>query len=124
MPASTAHFSHDNRAGVDTKPHGKLNPILGLQACVQRSHGLDNPQSCAHGPVRVVFVGSGVAKVNQKPITQILRYVAVKVLNHVCGRFLVGPHNLAKVFGIKPGGQFGRSNQIAKHHGQLTPFSV
>ncbi len=124
MPASTAHFSHDDRAGVDAKAHGKLDAILGLQAAIQRPHGLHNPQSCAHGPVRIVFVGSGVAKVNEKPITEILRYVAVKALNNVSGRFLVGAHDLAKVFGIEPGGQVGRSNQIAKHHGQLTPFRL
>jgi hypothetical protein len=122
MPASTAHFSHYDRAGVDAKPHGKLDVILGLQAGIQRPHGLDNPQSCAHGPVRIVFVGLGVAKVNEKPITEILRYMAVKVLDDVSGRFLISAHHFSKVFGIKLAGQVGRSNQIAKHHGQLTPF--
>jgi hypothetical protein len=124
MPPSTAHFSHYDRSGVNAKPNGKLNAILGLQAGVQLPHGLDNPQTCLHCPVRIVFVCLGIAKVNQKPVTEILCYVAVKALNYICCLFLVGPHNLAKVFGVESGGQFGRSNQIAKHHGQLTPFGA
>jgi hypothetical protein len=124
MPASTAHFSHYDRAGVDAKPHGKLDAVLGLQVAIQCPHGIDNSQSCAHGTVRIVFVGSGVAKVNEKPITEILRYVALKVLNDLRRRFLVGAHDLSEVLGIELAGQVGRSNQIAKHHGQLTPFRV
>jgi hypothetical protein len=103
MPASAAHFSYYDRAGVDTKPHGKLDAILGLQTAIQRPHGFDNPQSCAHGPMGIVLVGFGVAKVNEKPITQILRYVSIKTLNNFSSRFLVGAHNLPKVLGIKAG---------------------
>jgi hypothetical protein len=124
MAPPTAHFSHDDRTGVDTQPHGKLDAILGFHAAIQRPHGLHNPQSSAHGAVRIIFVCLGVAKVNQKPITEILRYMAVKSLNHVSGRFLVRAHDLAKVFGIEPGRQVGRAEQIAKHHSQLTAFRV
>ena len=109
---------------MDAKPHGKLDAILGLQAAIQCPHGIHNPQSCAHGPVRIVFVGLRVAKVDEKSITQILCYVAFKAMNHVSRRFLVGAHNFAKVFGVEPSGQVGRFNQIAKHHGQLTPFRL
>jgi hypothetical protein len=107
MSVSTAHFSHYNRPGVDAKPHRKLHTILGLQPAIQRFHGFNNSQSCSHGPMRIVFVGSGIAKVDEKPITEVLRYVAVKGLNDVSRRFLVRAHDLAKILGIEPGGQVG-----------------
>jgi hypothetical protein len=69
-------------------------------------------------------VGSWVAKVYEKPITEILGDMAVKVLNDLRRRLLVGTHDLSEVFGIEAARQLGRSNQIAKHHSQLTPFGV
>jgi hypothetical protein len=69
-------------------------------------------------------VGSRVAKVYEKPITKILGYMTVKVLNDLRRRLLVGTHDLSEFFGVELAGQLGRSNQIAKHHGQLTPFGV
>jgi hypothetical protein len=104
MTACTAHFSHYDRSGVDAEPHSNPNTIRGLQAGIQCSYGLDNPQTRSHGAVRIVFVGSRVAKVYEKPITEILRDMTVKVLDDLRRRLLVGTHDLAEVFGIELAG--------------------
>jgi hypothetical protein len=51
--------------------------------------GLDQLQPGLHGPLRLVFMGMGIAKVHQEPIAEVLRYIAIKALDH-SGGLLVG----------------------------------
>ena len=67
-------------------------------------------------------MGGGIAKVDQQPIAQILRKVALMPLNHLGTGLLILLHDRPVVFGIKLRGQRGRAHQITEHHRQLPPF--
>jgi hypothetical protein len=45
-------------------------------------------------------MGSWVAKVDEKPVTQILGNVAIKVTDDRGARLLVGPHNVPHVLRV------------------------
>ena len=93
---------------MDAQPHGEGDAILSLQSAVQGAHGLDNPQARQHGTLGIVFMGAWVATVDEQTITEILRDVPLKALDHLSGSLLVGTHHLAQVFGVEllaqPGG--------------------
>ena len=94
-------------------------PVLRFQARIQRRHGLDKLQAGLHGPLRFVFMGLGIAEVDQQPIAEILRHIAVKALDHGGSGLLVGAYHGAVVFGVELAGELRRVHQIAEHHRQL-----
>src|SRR5215471_1633366 len=65
-----------------------------------------------------------IAKVDQQPITQILRNVAVKALDHLRTGGLIGLDYLPQVFWVELTGEDGRIHQIAEQDGELTALSV
>jgi hypothetical protein len=82
-----------------------LDAILWFQTRMQGCHGLDKLQTALHGPLRLVFMGMGVAEVHQEPIAEVLRYIAVEVLDHGSRSLLVGAYDGAVVFGVEPAGE-------------------
>ncbi len=77
-----------------------------------------------HGALSVVFVGGGIAEINEQAVTQVLCDVAAKVLNDICRAFLISAHDVTQVFGIEFAGEVGGTDEIAEHHGQLPAFGV
>ena len=67
---------------MDADPHGQAHTVVTRQGRVQRAHRLDHAQAGAHGPLGVVFMGLRIAKVHQQPITEILRDIPLKALDH------------------------------------------
>jgi hypothetical protein len=94
LAAATAHLAHDHQPGVDADAHGQLHPFVLCQAGVERSQCLHNTQTSADGSAGVVFMRLGIAKVHQQPIPEVLRDMAIKVLDNGGGGLLVGAYHL------------------------------
>ena len=86
-------------------PDGQAHALVLRQAGIERSHGLENAQAGAHGPLGVVFMRLRIAKVDQQAIAEILGDMAVKALDHLGTGRLVGAHDLAQVFWVELAGK-------------------
>ena len=124
VPPATAHHPHHDRAGVDAEPHGELHPVLCRQTGIQGGDGLDNAQAGVHGAPGIVFMGRGVAKIDQQPIAEILGDMALVVLDDLGRGLLVGADHGAQVFRVELAGELRGAHQVAEHHGQLSPFRI
>jgi len=70
----------------------------------------------------VILMRLGIAEMDQHAVAHILGDKAAKAADGVGDAAMVGADNLAQVLGIKARGQRRRADQIAEHHGQLTPL--
>ena len=104
--------------------HRKPDAFRLCQVGIQPLHGVQDAQARAHGPLGVVFVGLGVAKVHQQPIAQILGDSPVKALEHLDASGLIGEHHLAEVFRVELTGEADRVHEVAEQHRELAPFGV
>src|SRR5262249_41934696 len=105
MPISTTHLPHDNQTSMHTYPHRKPYTPLVFQAGVQHADGLNNAQACADSSLGIVFVRLGIAIVDQQAVPEVLRNIAVEALDDLCTRRLIGPDDLAVVFGVESSGE-------------------
>ena len=77
-----------------------------------------------HRAPGIVFMGRGVAKIDQQPIAQILGDMARVGLDDRGRGFLVGADHGAQVFRVELAGELCGAHQVAEHHGQLSPFRL
>ena len=90
VPPATAHHPHHDGAGVDAEPHGEVHTVLRRQTGIQGGDGLHNAQAGVHRTPGLVFMGRGVAKIDQQPIAKILGDMALIVLDDLGRGLLVG----------------------------------
>jgi hypothetical protein len=120
---AAAHGPDHHGPGMDTDPHRQLHRLLLFQAGVQRGgDGLDKAQTRMQGAWRIVFMGDRPAKVDQQPITEILRHMAFILLDDLSSGGLIGAHHLTQVFRVELLRQCGRVGEVTKHHGELATF--
>jgi hypothetical protein len=96
--------------------------VLRFQTGIQGCHGLDELQARLHGPLRLVFMGLGIAEVHQQPIAEVLRHIAIKALDHGGRGLLIGADDGAVVFGVELARELCRVHQITEHHRQVPTF--
>lgn len=94
------------------------------QVRVDGLHAVHDSQDRSHGTNRAVIVGARIAEVDQQPIAQVLRDVAVMGSKRDGRCFVVRAQHLAEVLGIDPGRQVCRADQVAEKHGQLPSLGV
>ena len=124
VPPATPHHPHHDGASMDTKPHGEVHPILARQMGIQGGNGLDDAQAGIHRAPGIVFMGCGVAKIDEQSIAQILGDMALVGLDDLSCGLLVGAHHGTQVFGVELAGQLGRAHQVAEQYRELPPFRV
>jgi hypothetical protein len=124
MPLTPTHLPYDNQAGVDADPHSQLHTVRCCQTGIQGGDGLDHAQAGVHGTPGLVFMGCGVAKIDQQPVAEILRNIALKSLDDLGTGGLIGPDHRTQVFGVELAGQLGRADEITKQHGELAAFGL
>src|SRR5438128_7809122 len=83
---------------MDRQAHRQWHTPLPRQARIELPHGLYNPESGPHRPLRIILVGQGVAKIDQQSIAEILRDMALKTLDHCRAGRLISAHRLAQLF--------------------------
>ena len=109
---------------MDRQAHRQWHTPLPRQARIELPHGLYNPESGPHRPLRIILVGQGVAKIDQQSIAEILRDMALKTLDHCRAGRLISAHHLAQLFRVKTRRQCRRVDQVTKQHRQLAPFGL
>jgi hypothetical protein len=67
---------------------------------------------------------SGVAEIDQNTVAHIFGDKAIKSGDHLGNRTVIGADYLAQILRIEARGEFGRADQIAEHHRQLTAFGA
>ena len=83
LTVAATHGPYDHQSGVDAQAHSEPNTPLLHQAQPQCVHRLDHSQPCPYRAQGVIFMGLGVAKVDQEAIAQILRNVPLKAPDHL-----------------------------------------
>jgi hypothetical protein len=122
VPAATAHLTHDHRAGVNADTQRQLDTVIGLQTRIERRHGLRNTQPGIDGPLRIVFMGHGITKIDEQAVTEVLGNVPLVAVDDLGRGFLIGPYDLAQVFRIEFAREVGGAHQVTEHHRQLAAF--
>ena len=124
VPPAAPHHSHHDRASVDAKPHSELRTVLCCQVSIQGGDGLGIVQASVHGAPGIVFMGRGVAKIDEEPIAEILGDVARVGLDDLGSGFLVGVDHGAQVFGVELAGELGGAHQVTEQHRELPAFRL
>ena len=106
------------------QPHSHPVPRGQGQPSVERLEGVQQAEPGADGPLGVVFVRYGVAKIRQHPIAQVLGQIAVKALNHLCTGLVVGLHHLPEVFRVQATRQRGRVDQVTEQYREGAAFRL
>ena len=69
-------------------------------------------------------MGARVAEIDEKSVAEVLSDVTVEAGDHLAARVVVGPDDLAPLFGVEPMGERRRPDEVAEEHGQLSPLTV
>ena len=72
------------------QPHGQRTSILFRQDGVELSDGLDDAEPRADRALCVIFVGVGIAEVDEQAVAKILGDVTVEAGDHLGARLVVG----------------------------------
>src|SRR4029453_8915758 len=102
-----------------TDTDGELDTFGFLQTCIQVFHRSEDAQACSYCSMRIIFMGVGIAEIDEQTITEQLGNMSFIALDDFRADFLVCTYHVPVVFGIELGGEAGGIDQIAKHHSQL-----
>ena len=75
---ASSHLSRHHQPGVNPDTHDQLQVFFRLETGIKGVHILKYRQTGPHCSLGVVFVGLGVAEVDQQAIAEVLGYVSVK----------------------------------------------
>src|SRR4029450_9242505 len=109
---------------MNADPPRALDTIELCEATIGVGQGAQYLEASEHGPLGVVLMSRGPAKVDEDTIAEQLGNMAVIALDHLDAGGLVRPHHVAVVFRVEALGQLGRLDQVTEHHGEVTPRGV
>ena len=69
-------------------------------------------------------MGAGITEIDQQAVAKVLGDVTVEAGDHLRARVVVGPDDLAPLFGVEPTSERRRPDEVAEEHGQLSPFTM
>src|SRR5215831_1167991 len=95
-----------------------------LQTLIQVSQGSKNSQPSSYCSLRIVFMGVGIAEIDEQTVTKQLGDMPIVALNNVGTYPLIGTHHVTPVFRVELRCELRRVHQVAEHHGELAAFSV
>ncbi len=114
----------DHRSGGDADPHRELDPGRPRDCGIQLRHRIDDVETRPHRTLGLVLMGARVAEIDQDAVAHVLRDKAVVAPDRRTAPALIRRDHIAQIFGVHPGGECGRSHQVAKHHGQLAALGL
>src|SRR5262249_12140871 len=109
---------------MDTDPDSYLHPMMLGKVDIEGLHGCHHPQAGLHRPLYVVLMSLRIAKIDQQAVTEILRNIPLKALNHLGTGGLIRPDHLPEVFRIKLTGERGGVYEVAEHDSKLATFRI
>src|SRR5262245_55841840 len=115
-----AYLADNHESGVDAQTRGQTDAVGLRQALAEVRKCGQHLQSGVDGTLGIVFMGLGIAKIDQQTIAKILGNMATIALDHLGAGGLIGHRDLAEVFRIKLISERCRANQVAEEDGELT----
>ena len=91
---------------------------------IQLRHRIDDIETRPHRTLGLVLMGARVAEIDEDAVAHVLRDKAVVAPDRGTAPALKRRDHIAQIFGVHPGGECGRSHQVAKHHGQLAALGL
>ncbi len=113
----------DHRTGGDADAHGKRR-LQDVVHRTERGNRLDDRQCAPHGAFRVVLVRLRIAEIHEDAVAEVLGDVAVVARDDLRARVEIIADDVAQVLRIDARGERGRVDEIAEHHGELTPLAI
>ena len=107
LSATSTYGANDYQPSMDSEADCQSHTFALLQTGIEVLQRLDDPETCSHGTLRIVFVGSGKAKVDEQPITEVLGDIPVKALDNLSTGGLIGLHHFTEVLWIELAGERG-----------------
>ncbi|MGY3030984.1 hypothetical protein ACVIIV_000154 [Bradyrhizobium sp. USDA 4354] len=100
----------------------QLSPFAG--ACFELAYSGDHVEARAHRALRVIFVGTRIAEIDEYSVTDESGYPAVISSDHARAGGAIGPNHFPHILGIEARRESGGADQIAKHNGEVAPLGV
>jgi hypothetical protein len=121
---ATTHFPRHDQAGVNAEAYAQLHAVFLAEALVEPPHVPDDAQTRVDRPLGIVFVGLGIAEVDQQPIPEVFGNMAIEAAHDLGAGFLIGADDLAQVFRVEIFREGGRADQVTEHHGELAALRI
>src|SRR5262245_35783547 len=64
LSAASTHLAYHDQPSMDPQAYSQADALILLQAGIQCPHGVEDAQSCPHGPLGIVFVSLRIAKID------------------------------------------------------------
>src|SRR5262245_13707008 len=109
---------------MDAHAESKLNAFIWLQTDIEGFHGSKNSQASTYRPLGIIFMGVGIAEIDEQTVTKKLGDMSIKMCDHLGADSLIRTNHLSVIFRIKLAGEFGGIDQVTEHHRELSPFRL
>jgi hypothetical protein len=86
--------------------------------------GIEHLQACPRRTFRIVVVRLRIAKERHHTVAEVFGDVASITGDRFGGGAMIGSNHLTPFLGVELSGDFGRSNQVTKQHGQMSPLAM
>src|SRR5215468_6196835 len=107
---------------MNANADSELDTLRLLQTSIEVSHGSKNSQTSSDSPLCIIFMGVGIAEIDEQTVTEQLGDMPIVALNHVGTHPLIGTHHVPPVFRVELRGKLRRVHQVAEHHRELAAF--
>jgi hypothetical protein len=124
MTSPRPDVANHDEARMHAQAHGDVLPGGQRELRGERRKSLQNAEPRPDGPLGVIFMRHGMAKIDQQAIAQVLRHIAVKTLNHLGAGLMIGAHDVPQVFRVQVARQPGRVHQVAEQHREGAAFRL
>ena len=104
---AAAHLAGDDEASVDADADTERYNLSAVDTPVEGLEAGDDAKARVHRAPCVVFVGLGVAEIDQDPVANILGYMTLEATDGIGAGFLVGADHVAQLLGIELFGERG-----------------
>src|SRR5215510_4413949 len=109
---------------MDAQTDSELDTFGLLESLIQVSHRIQDTQARAYSSLCVIFMGLGIAEIDEQTVTEKLGDMPIVALNNFSTHLLIGTHHVTPVFRVEVAGESCRVYQITKHNRELSSFRV
>src|SRR5262249_40812285 len=99
---------------MDAHTDSELDTFSLLQPLIQVSHSSKHTQPSTYRSLSVIFMGLGIAKIDQKPIPEQLGDMSLVALDNFGTHPLIRTDHVTPVFWVELTGEFGGVHQITE----------
>jgi hypothetical protein len=123
VPVNLARRVHHCRTGFETDAGGKFRLAGTRVLAVELSQCTLDCECRAHRALGIVLVRNRIAEQRHQPVAELLGDMAAHLRHRRRRGVEIRADEIAPLLGIELGGNAGRTNQIAEHHGEVTALA-